>query len=509
MDLILSSIAQLLDVTNVLMLVLGVAIGVTVGAIPGLTATMAVALALPLTFGMEPITGLLLLIGIYKGGLYAGSITAILINTPGTPAAACTAIDGYPLARAGQGRKALQLALYASCVADFISNLSLILLAAQLAKLASEFGPPEYFWLIVFSLTVVISVSGRSLLRGLVSAAVGVLLATVGLDLLHGTPRFVLGFPELYDGINLVPALIGLFAIPEIVTFYASRRGAVMVHPAGGAGLTKAEFRRSLPTIIKGSLIGVVVGALPGTGATPAAFVSYAEARRSSRNRRNFGKGELEGIAAAESANNGTAGATLIPLLALGIPGDVVTAILLGAFMIHGLSAGPLLFEEHIGLIYALFAGIMLSSLVLLGVGRLAISLFARVTDVPSQILVPLIAHDVVSKGNANIVFVAAIAMFYLVVGNVIGLAPYESRMGLRNRWTLSDPEVWRRTHRFLGRNLVIATLISAPLSLILVPANAQWTVLGAAFLVKAASYLYARSIALHLLSNAPRQASS
>ena len=391
MDLILSSIAQLLDVTNVLMLVLGVAIGVTVGAIPGLTATMAVALALPLTFGMEPITGLLLLIGIYKGGLYAGSIPAILINTPGTPAAACTAIDGYPLARAGQGRKALQLALYASCVADFISNLSLILLAAQLAKLASEFGPPEYFWLIVFSLTVVISVSGRSLLRGLVSAAVGVLLATVGLDLLHGTPRFVLGFPELYDGINLVPALIGLFAIPEIVTFYASRRGAVMVHPAGGAGLTKAEFRRSLPTIIKGSLIGVVVGALPGTGATPAAFVSYAEARRSSRNRRNFGKGELEGIAAAESANNGTAGATLIPLLALGIPGDVVTAILLGAFMIHGLSAGPLLFEEHIGLIYALFAGIMLSSLVLLGVGRLAISLFARVTDVPSQILVPLI----------------------------------------------------------------------------------------------------------------------
>jgi len=391
MDLILSSIAQLLDVTNVLMLVLGVAIGVTVGAIPGLTATMAVALALPLTFGMEPITGLLLLIGIYKGGLYAGSITAILINTPGTPAAACTAIDGYPLARAGQGRKTLQLALYASCVADFISNLSLILLAAQLAKLASEFGPPEYFWLIVFSLTVVISVSGRSLMRGLVSAAVGVLLATVGLDLLHGTPRFVLGFPELYDGINLVPALIGLFAIPEIVTFYASRRGAVMVHPAGGAGLTKTEFRSSLPTIIKGSLIGVVVGALPGTGATPAAFVSYAEARRSSRNRRNFGKGELEGVAAAESANNGTAGATLIPLLALGIPGDVVTAILLGAFMIHGLSAGPLLFEEHIGLIYALFAGIMLSSLVLLGVGRLAISLFARVTNVPSQILVPLI----------------------------------------------------------------------------------------------------------------------
>lgn len=391
MDTVLTGLSQLLDLTNILMLVIGVIVGVIIGAIPGLTATMAVALALPLTFGMEPITGLLLLIGIYKGGLYAGSITAILINTPGTPAAACTTLDGYPLAQKGRGREALQMALYSSCIADFISNLSLILLASQLAAFANDFGPSEYFWLIVFSLTVVISISGPSLLRGLVSTGFGLMLAMVGLDLVHGTPRFVLGYPELYDGVSLVPALIGLFALPEIISFYSKRHGGAMIFPAGGKGLSWVDFRGSLKTIIKGSFIGVIVGALPGTGATPAAFISYAEAKRSSKNRKTFGKGELEGVAAAEAANNGTAGATFIPLLALGIPGDVITAIMLGAFMIHGLTPGPLLFQEHLGFIYALFAGIMVSSLVLLIVGRTAISIFSRVTDIPSHILVPLI----------------------------------------------------------------------------------------------------------------------
>lgn len=391
MDAITSGLGYLLVFNNILMLVAGVLIGVTVGAIPGLTATMAVALALPLTFGMEPIAGLLLLIGIYKGGLYAGSITAILINTPGTPAASCTVIDGYPLTKKGRGKEALQMALYASCIADFISNLALIIFSAQLAKLARSFGPPEYFWLIVFSLTVVIAVSGRSLMHGLVSGAMGLLLATVGIDFLHGTSRFIFGRFELYDGISLVPALVGLFALPEIISFYSKKSGAILIHPATGPNLSGAELKRCLPTILKGSLIGAVVGALPGTGATPAAFMSYAEARRSSKRRREFGKGELEGVAAAESANNGTAGATLIPLLALGIPGDVVTAIMLGAFMIHGLTAGPLLFKENIGFIYALFGGIMVSSIVLLGVGQLAIRIFARITHVPSHILVPII----------------------------------------------------------------------------------------------------------------------
>ena len=391
MDILAQSLASLLDFWNLAMLAIGVVVGVSVGAIPGLTATMAVALALPFTFAMTPIASILLLVGIYKGGLYAGSITAILINTPGTPAAAATTMDGYPLARMGQARKALEIALYSSCIADFVSNIALLLFAAQLARLAGEFGPPEYFWLIAFSLTVVITVSGRSLTRGLVSAVIGLLLSTVGLDLVYGTQRFMFNDYHLADGLNIVPLLIGLFAIPEVVAFYGNPGRPLHVTSAGGKGLTWPEFRRCLPAIFKGSLIGVVVGALPGTGATPAAFVAYGEARRSSPRRRNFGKGELEGVAAAEAGNNGTAGATMIPLLALGIPGDVVTAVMLGAFMIHGLTPGPLLFQDNIVFVYALFLGIMASSVFLFIVGKGAIRLFAKVSDIPSHMLVPIV----------------------------------------------------------------------------------------------------------------------
>lgn len=390
-DTLLTIVELFRDPQNIAMLVVGVIIGVMIGVIPGLTATMAVALALPFTFTLPPIASLLLLIGIYKGGLYAGSITAILINTPGTPAAACTVLDGYPLARRGRSREALEIALYTSCIADFVSNLSLLLLAAQLARLAGSFGPPEYFWLITFSLTVVVSISGDSLLKGLISACVGLLLSTFGLDIVYGTPRFTFGQHELIDGVALVPLLIGLFALPELIKFYGGPTQAVLLRTATGARLAWIDFRRCLRTIVKGSLIGVVVGALPGTGATPAAFISYAEARRSSPHRRNFGKGELEGVAASEAANNGTAGATLIPLLALGIPGDVVTAVMLGAFMIHGLTPGPLLFQENLPFVYSLFVGIMISSVVLFVVGRVAISAFARLSHVPGHILVPSI----------------------------------------------------------------------------------------------------------------------
>lgn len=376
---------------NFVALAAGVAIGVVVGAIPGLTATMAVALALPFTFGMDPVTSLLLLVGIYKGGIYAGSITAILIKAPGTPAAACTVLDGYPLARKGQARKALDMGLYSSCIADFCSNLSLILLAGVIVSFATRFGPVEYFWLIAFSLTVIVAVSGNSLIRGLISAFAGILLSTVGLDLVYGTERFMFGSYTLSGGLPFVPMLIGLFAIPEILAFYARRSGQASETPTMGSPLTWREFRPSLPSIFRGSLIGVLVGALPGTGATPAAFISYAEARRTSKNRANFGKGELEGVAASESANNGTAGATLIPLVALGIPGDVVTAIMLGAFMIHGLTPGPLLFREHIDLVYALFWGIMLSSFALFVAGKIMVACSSRVAEVPTRLLAPAI----------------------------------------------------------------------------------------------------------------------
>lgn len=381
-----------LNVYNVIALAVGIAVGVVMGAIPGMTSTMAVALALPFTFTMPPVTGILLLLGVYKGGVYGGSIPAILVRAPGTPAAACSVLDGYPLAQKGQAGRALDMALYASCFADLMSNLSLILLVGFLAKLVTSFGPPENFTLIFFSLTIIASVSGESLVRGFISAGMGLLLATVGLDLIYGTDRFTFGNTNLMGGLAFIPLLIGLFAIPEILNGYA-KRGAIgkLTADPRGTRATFADFKACFPSIFRGSMIGVVLGAIPGIGGAPAAFVSYSEAMRRSPNRKNFGKGELEGVAAAEAGNNGVAGSTMIPLLALGIPGDVITAVILGAFMVHGLRPGPMLFQQNIDLIYALFIGISISSLFLLIIGKIAIRLFRHIASIPPSFLYPVV----------------------------------------------------------------------------------------------------------------------
>ena len=388
---ILAGLTLFWGIDNILAISAGVLIGVTVGAIPGLTATMAVALALPLTFAMAPVTAILLLVGVYKGGVFGGSITAILLRAPGTPAAAATLLDGYPLAQQGKAGKALKMALYASCIADFLSNIALIFFAGLIAGLALAFGPPEFFWLICFSLTVVISIAGSSLLKGLISGALGLLISTVGLDLVQGSQRFTFDNFNLMGGVGYIPLLIGLFALPEVIDFYVRRVKPVAIRGADASRVTMAEFRRSLVSIIRGSFVGVIIGTIPGAGATAAAFLSYGEAKRSSRHPETFGKGEIEGVAAAEAGNNGVAGATMIPLLSLGIPGDVVTAVILGAFMLHGLSPGPLMFQQNIDLIYALFAGIMLSSVVLFIAGSMAIRYFARIVDIPRHILMPIV----------------------------------------------------------------------------------------------------------------------
>ncbi|WP_133013500.1 tripartite tricarboxylate transporter permease [Marinomonas flavescens] len=376
---------------NFIAIAIGVFLGVVIGAIPGLTTTMAVALALPFTFSMAPVSAILLLVGIYKGGMYGGSITAILIRTPGTPASACTLLDGYPMAQNGEAKKALKMSLYSSVIADFISNISLIFFAAYLAKIALNFGAPEFFWLICFSLTIIVSLSGSSVLKGFLAAALGLMISLVGLDPVYGSQRLTFNDYNLMDGISFVPLLIGLFAIPEVIDFYQRKVVSKTVINASGKEISWSEFKRCIKTIVRGSFIGVIIGAIPGSGATAAAFISYSEARRKSPNRENFGKGEIEGVAAAEAGNNGVAGATMIPLLSLGIPGDVVTAIILGAFMIHGLTPGPLMFQNNLSIIYALFLGIMVSSLFLLVVGLGAIKYFSKIADVPKEILFPII----------------------------------------------------------------------------------------------------------------------
>lgn len=377
---------------NFMMMFLGMAFGVIIGAIPGLTGTMAVTLILPFTFHMEAVTALLLLIAIYKGAMYGGSISAILIKTPGTGSAACTVLDGYPMAQQGKAGKALFMALYASCIADFISNLSLIFCAGVIASFALKFGPPEFFMLICFSLTIVASLSGDQFFKGLIAAAIGLLLSTIGLDLVYGTNRYTFGSVDLMPGISFIPLIIGLFAIPEILKGCTGRLPKEeKVIAVGGDKVTWAEFKRCFKTIIRGSCIGVILGAIPGIGGAPAAFMAYNEARRTSKYRDNFGKGEIEGIAAAESGNNGCAGATLIPLLSLGVPGDVVTAVILGAFMMHNLTPGPLLFQENIVLVYAVYIGIMVSSALMFITGIWCIRSFSKVANVPKPVLYPII----------------------------------------------------------------------------------------------------------------------
>ncbi len=406
---------------NFLMIFAGMVFGVVIGAIPGLTGTMAVTLLLPFTFHMAPVTALLLLVAVYKGAMYGGSISAILIKTPGTGAAACTVLDGYPLAQQGKAGKALYMALYASCIADFISNLSLIFCAGIIASFALSFGPPEFFMLICFSLTIVASLSGDQFWKGVIGACLGLFLSTIGLDLVYGTSRYTFGSVELMPGISFIPLIIGLFAIPEILKGCTGRPPAQeSVIAVGGDRVTWAEFKRCFKTIIKGSWIGVILGAIPGIGGAPAAYMSYTEAKRSSPYRSNFGKGELEGIAAAESGNNGCAGATLIPLLSLGVPGDVVTAVILGAFMMHNLTPGPLLFQENIVLVYAVYIGIMVSSALMYITGVWCIRTFAKIAHIPKQVLYPIIllicCYGAFSINNS---------MFDVLVMAILGLLGY------------------------------------------------------------------------------------
>ena len=337
------------------------------------------------------------------------------------------------MARKGEARRALDMALYASCIADFISNLSLILLTGFLASFALSFGPPEFFTLILFSLTIIAGVSGDSLARGIVASCCGLLLATIGLDSIYGTERFTFGNYEMMAGLNFIPVLIGLFALPEIIDQYARRgAGAVVVGALGRVGATLADLRACFKSILRGSVIGVVLGAIPGIGGAPSAFLSYSEARRTSKNPAAFGKGAIEGVAAAEAGNNGVAGATMIPLLALGVPGDVTTAVILGAFMVHGLRPGPVMFMENLPMIYAIFIGILLSSVYLFAIGKLMIRSVSRIADIPHRLLHPCIvvlclfgAYAVNSSMFDILVMIAMGALGFLMLRLHLPAAPF------------------------------------------------------------------------------------
>ena len=388
----LPALSALMDPAVLFSITAGTIVGIIVGAIPGLTATMAVALLIPVTFGMPPLVGLALMGGVYSGGMYGGAISSILLSTPGTPAAAATAFDGYPMTKQGKGGTALTVATWASFWGGIFSTVALLLMAPALAKFSLRFGPPEYFVLAIMGLSSIVTLTKGSMVKGLMSGFLGLVLATIGMDPISGYMRFTFNVVDLYDGIPFMPALIGLFSVSQILDLTAE------THIVEDLSDTIASIKRSRlpkglgPTITKGSIIGTIVGMLPGAGATIAAFISYNFAKQSSKDSDTFGKGNPKGVAASESANNGCVGGSLIPLLTLGIPGNSVAAALMGGLLIQGLIPGPELFSKYGAMTYGFILSLFLANIIFLVLGLYLAPYFAKVTSTPNALLIPGIA---------------------------------------------------------------------------------------------------------------------
>jgi len=392
MDAFFQGLGLLADPFNLFLIFAATLGGLIIGVLPGLGSTMAAALLLPFIILMEPSAAIGMLAALYCAATFGGAITAILINTPGTTSSAATTLDGYPLAQRGEAGRALGMAVVASVCGGIFSLLVMVTAAPALARLAYNFGPPEFFALAIFGLSMLASISSGSASKNLLAGAFGVLLSTVGVDVMTSVERFTFGMPALLDGIHFIPVLIGIFAISELLM-----QAEVLHRPVERFGVkaiklpSRADFRKCRGTIGRSSLIGVFIGILPAEGATMASLVGYNEAKRWSRNRHEFGKGSLEGVAAAESANNAATGGAMVPTLALGIPGSGTTAVILGGLLALGLRPGPHLFNEQPHFVYAIFAAMFLANVLFLGMGLVGARLFARVTMIPIPILWPIV----------------------------------------------------------------------------------------------------------------------
>lgn len=386
----------LFTLENILWINLGVLIGAIFAAIPGLSVILCIILFLPVTYSMTAIPGMMFLLGIYCAGGYGGSVSAILINTPGTPHAAATMMDGHPLSKQGRTKAALKIALYASTFGGIFSALVLLFLGPQVAKVSAMLGTAEYFMVCLFGMTIIAGVSGKSLTKGILSACMGLLVSCIGADPMTSYDRFTFGIPRLYLGLDTAVVLIGLFALVEIIGKSELNRKTMNLK-AGKLGekddgkITKEEWKRMLRPMIVSSFIGSCVGIVPGTGASEASWFSYNTAKNMSKHPEEFGNGSVEGIAAAESANNAVCGATLVPLLTLGIPGDGCVAIMLSALMINGLNPGLSLFTTDGPIMYAIMLGLILVNVFMFLQGKYLTGLFAKVVSIPTEILTPII----------------------------------------------------------------------------------------------------------------------
>ena len=387
-----SGIGSVMTWAPLFAIVMGIMLGIMVGAMPGLSPSMGVALLVPFTYGMSPMLALILLVAIYIGASYGGSITGIMINAPGTPSAVVTAIDGYQLTKQGKPARALGISIVTSTVAGVIGTLVLIFFSVPLAAIAVGFHPAEYFAVALFGLATISSLAGKNWLKAFVAAMLGLLINTVGTDPISGAERFTFNITPLSDGFLLIPALIGLFALSEVFTGIEKQD----FKPARSSGIrdpwpTFRDHWKLKYVTLRSSLIGTIIGVFPGAGATIAAFISYDFSQRISKKPDEYGKGSEEGVAAAEGANSGSVGGAMVPLLTLGIPGSATTAVLIGAMMIHKLTPGPQLFISDPDIVYGIFAAMLISNVVLLAIGLAGSRLWIKVTSIPKEVLFVLI----------------------------------------------------------------------------------------------------------------------
>jgi putative tricarboxylic transport membrane protein len=393
-SLLAKAILILVSPRMLFLVVAGVAAGIVVGALPGLSVTMAVALLTSLTFGWDIQSALVLMISIWVGGCYGGSKSAVLLNIPGAPAAVATGFDGYPLARLGEAAFGMGVATVASCLGGLFGTGVLAVAAPAIAEIGLKFGPPEYFLLVMWGLTTVGSLSAKSLSKGLLSACLGLAVSMVGLDTMYGTGRFTFGSIELAGGIHFVPALIGVFGLSEVLLHLEKRRVKTVAERIGADTFKRylSAFAKHVPLTLRCAVIGTIIGAIPGIGGEIASLVAYDHAKRTvKRPTRQFGEGAYEGVLAPETANNAAIGGALIPLLTLGVPGDAVTAVILGVLYIHGIRPGPLVFNQDRLFFAVIVLVCALAHIVMLWLGFAGNRWLARVVTVPLPVLMPIV----------------------------------------------------------------------------------------------------------------------
>ncbi len=425
---IILALGQVFTVANIAVIIGALLLGVIVGCIPGLTVSLGIILLLPLTYTFSsPDTAIISLLAVYIGGMYGGSISAIILNTPGTNSALATTFDGYPLAKQGKVKKALDTSLFASVFGGIFSSIILLLCAAFITKLVSNFASTEYFALALLGISLIAGVSGDSLPKGIISGLLGIFIASIGADAVTGVMRFTFGLKTLRYGINILPAMIALIALTQVILksrdFIINKGTLDDVTKIDHQGITRQEAKSILPACLKSSAIASLIGTMPGVGGGVAQFMCYNEVRRTSKRPQDFGKGSLEGLAAAEASNNAVVGSAMIPLLTLGIPGDGVTALLLGAFILHGIQPGPTMFTKQGVTAYSIILGTLIANIFLIAIGVLFTRLVAKIVQVRYSYLAPLIiifcfAGAFASTGNSKeLIIVAAMLIFsYILV---------------------------------------------------------------------------------------------